>query len=102
MPNISITGKAIEGDQDFYWLNLYDDKTWAGGEAGGANKVLRTKLGNWIFKAVPDKGVYANDAAGTVVMFFRNFDPTTVKVGDRGQGHAYETARAVDWRVDSL
>src|SRR5688572_21472946 len=91
MPNISLTGKAIEGDPDRYWANLYAaDSTWMAGEPDGASKISDTKSGKWLYKAVPDKGVYANDSNGKVVLFFRNLDPSKAKVGDSGQGHAYE------------
>ncbi|MCA1438042.1 hypothetical protein I6F33_34580 [Bradyrhizobium sp. BRP20] len=103
MPNISLSGKAIDGDPDRYWINLFAaDSTWQSGEPGNATNVSTTKQGKWLSKPIPDKGVYANDTAGKVMFFFRNLDPSTVKMGDRGQGHAYETARAIDWHVDSL
>lgn len=103
MPNISITGAAVDGDPDPYWLNLYEaGSDWNAGEPGGDNKISRTKSGDWLFKPAPDRGAYAKDAAGNVVFFLRNLDPALARVGDTGQGHAYETGRIIQWRVDSL
>lgn len=70
MPNISLVGKAIEGDEDPYWLNLFaNDSRWNAGEPGGTSVISSTKIGKWVYKPAPDKGVYANDVAGKVVFF---------------------------------
>ncbi|MCB4859176.1 hypothetical protein K7W03_06130 [Sphingobium sp. PNB] len=103
MSNISVSGRAQDGDPDTYWCNLFEaDKVWNGNDQDHASNIMKTKAGKWLFKAVPDKGVYAMDAAGKVVLFFRNLDPATARVGDQGNGHAYETARNISWKVDSL
>ncbi len=68
MPNISLTGKAIDGDPDTYWINLFTaDSAWQSGEPGNATNVSTTKQGKWLYKPIPDKGVYANDTAGKVM-----------------------------------
>lgn len=103
MPNISITGAAVEGEADTYWLNLYDaDSKWTAGEPGSTSKVFKTKSGKWLYKPIPDKGVYGNDASSHVAFFLRNLDPSVAKVGDSGQGQEYETARLISWRINSL
>jgi hypothetical protein len=103
MTNVSISGRANEGDPDAYWCNLFNgDKKWSADGTDHGTNLFKTKSGRWLYKAIPDKGVYANDASGNVVLFFRNLDPATVKAGDQGSGHAYESGRTINWKVDSL
>lgn len=104
MPNISISGKTTDGeDVANYWLNLYaNDGHWEGGDSANPGKVLSATNGKWVYKAVPDKGVYAMDANGAVVIFFRNLEPRTAAVGQTGNGNANGTGRTISWRVDSL
>ncbi len=98
MPNISISGNAIDGESDPYWVNLYvDGSSWAGGGV-----VLSADKGTWVYKAVPDKGVYAMDKDKAVVAFFRGLVPSDAKVGSKGNGNANGTGRTISWRVDSL
>jgi hypothetical protein len=106
MPNLSLVGKAVEGDADGYWLNLYEHSSnlWMCGEDNNASKLSVTKQGSWIYKVIPDRGVAALEVGSeqSVVFFFRNLNPATATVGSTGLGYALEKARGIDWRVVSL
>ncbi len=103
VPDISIVGNAADGESDPYWVNLYvDHSRWEGGEPGVDGAVLSASSGKWVYKVAPDKGVYAMDTGGAVVVFFRNLVPADAKVGDRGNGNANGTGRTISWKVDSL
>lgn len=103
MPNISLTGTALEDEPDHYWLNLYEDKTaWMAEGSPPGNQISRTKTGKWVHKTMPDKGVYALESSGEVVFFFRDLNPGTDTVGKQGNGHAHESGRNISWRIDSL
>lgn len=102
MPDISIAGRATDGDADPYGVKLLADGKWQGTEPNNTSKVLSAKSGKWVYKAVPDKGVYASDGNNNVVVFFRNLVPADAKVADSGNGNAYGKGRTIDWTVTSL
>ena len=103
MATISILGKATSGEADSYWLALdIDSQKWLGGEPGNTSKVITTKSGTFVYKALPDKGTYCLSSEDEVVIFLRKFNPSTAKAGDTGSGNANETGRTISWKVDSI
>ena len=100
MGNISISGKASDGEGGTYWINLYESGArWEGKNSDG---LFSNTSGTWLFKPIPDLGVYVMDSAGTVILLLRGLKPGQAKVGDKGNGNAFVSGRTVSWKVDSL
>jgi hypothetical protein len=103
MAALSIVGKATEGDSDHYFLTLEtNEMVWVAGERQGASKVFKTKTGPIVFKPAPDKGTYLNNPKGDVICFLRNLALSDTYVGEAGDGNVLETARNIDWKVQSV
>lgn len=100
MTDISITGKAADGEAGDYWINLYASGTrWEGKSTDG---LFSATSGAWVFKPAPERGVHVKDAAGTVIVLLRALEPGKAKVGDKGNGNVFASGRTISWRIDSL
>ncbi len=103
MAHITILGNAIEGNtDDSYHLTLHtDSSTWNAGELGGTSKIFKKKSGSYVFKTVPERGtaLLVDDA---FVAFLTSLEPSSAQPNQSGRGRNNETARKINWKIESI